>query len=235
MTEDRSAGGGAKLWISAAVRFAMFPVVFLLPAGTWHWWEAWAVIGLYLAYGAVIGTYLWRNDPALLRERMRTSPAQRGQKGWDKVLMILMIVPGMGIFVVPGLDVMRFGWTEPLPLWVEIVALAVHVPCFAFIGWVMRENTYLSRVVKIDVERGHEVITTGPYAIVRHPMYTAVLVMVFAMPLALGSRWGLIPAAVVAALLVVRTALEDRTLHAELPGYVEYAERTRSRLVPGVW
>ncbi len=123
----------------------------------------------------------------------------------------------------------------PLPVWVEICALALHVPSFVFIGWVLRENTYLSRVVKIDDERGHQVITTGPYALVRHPMYTAVIVIMFALPVTLGSRFGLIPAALLVALLMLRTYLEDRTLQAELPGYPEYARETRYRLIPGIW
>ena len=111
----------------------------------------------------------------------------------------------------------------------------LHVPCFFFIAWVMRENTYLSRVVKIDEARGYQVITSGPYAIVRHPMYTAVIVLLFAVPVALGSRIGMIPAVVLTALLVVRTYLEDRTLHAELEGYPKYAKQTPYRLIPRIW
>ena len=235
MADDARTGGGAKAWIGGAFRLAMFPVVFLWPAGDWLWWEAWALVGLYLAYAGGVGVFLFRNDRDLLRERMKVSPAQEGQKGWDKTLMILMMVAGFGIFIVPGFDVVRFGWTGALPTWLEVTALVVNVPCFFWIGWVMHENTYLARVVKIDEERGHTVITTGPYAIVRHPMYTAVVLMIMAMPVALGSRWGLVPAAVMAALLLVRTALEDRTLHRELPGYPEYAQKTPYRLIPGIW
>ena len=182
-----------KAWVSAALRLGLFPVAIFLPAGTWRWWEGWAIVGLYVAYGVTMTIYLSRRDPDLLRERLKSSPAQKGQKGWDKVLMVAMLVPGIALFIVPGLDVGRFEWSTPLPAWVAVVGLALHVPCFAFIGWVMHENSYLARVVKVDEERGHTVVTTGPYAIVRHPMYTAVIVMVFAFPLALGSRWGLIP------------------------------------------
>ena len=218
-----------------AARLAMFPVVFLLPAGTWRWWQAWVLVGIYLSYGAVMGLYLKRHDPALLAERLAASPVQANQAGWDKVLSVLMMVAGFGILLVPGFDVVRFRWSEQLPLWVELTAMAMHLPCFALIGWVMHTNTFLSRVVKIDKARGHHVITTGPYAIVRHPMYVAVIVMIFAMPLALGSRYGLIPAAVMAALIIVRTVLEDRELHAGLPGYPTYAQTTRYRLIPGIW
>ncbi|MCG8425342.1 MAG: isoprenylcysteine carboxylmethyltransferase family protein [Proteobacteria bacterium] len=225
----------ARAWVSLVVRMAAFPVVFLWPAGTWRWWEAWTLIGLWVAYAIAVTAFLARHDPTLLAERMKASPMQKGQKTWDKVIMLLMFTAGIGIFIVPGFDVVRFGWSEPLPVWVRILALLVHVPGFAFISWVMRENTYLSRVVKIDDERGHQVITTGPYALVRHPMYSAVIIMLLATPLALGSRFGLIPAALMVALLVVRTYFEDRTLNAELPGYPEYAKKTRYRLITGIW
>ena len=99
----------------------------------------------------------------------------------------------------------------------------------------MRENTFLSQVVKIDTKRQHEVITTGPYALVRHPMYTAIIVLIFSVPTALGSRYGLIPAFVLAWLLILRTYLEDRTLQTELPNYSDYVKRTNYRLIPGIW
>jgi protein-S-isoprenylcysteine O-methyltransferase Ste14 len=226
---------GAAKWVSVTARLALLPVVLLLPAGTWRWWEAWALVGLYLAYAATISIYLIRNDPALLNERLEASPIQAEQPAWDKVLSVLMLVVGFGILLVPGFDVMRFHWSERLPVWVEITAMVIHLPCFFVIGRVMRANTFLSPVVKIDKARGHEVVTTGPYAIVRHPMYAAVIVMVVAMPLALGSRYGLIPTAAMVVVILVRTVLEDRKLHAELPGYVEYALATRYRLVRGLW
>lgn len=222
-------------WLSIAWRMLFLPLVFLVPAGTWRWWEAWALTAVYLGYAIGIGLYLSRHDPALLAERLKASPVQQGQKGWDKVVMSVMVVAGLSLMIVPGLDVVRFGWSEPLPLWVRLAGLLVQVPAFFFVGLVMRENTFLARVVKIDAGRGHGVITTGPYALVRHPMYLAVLVIIVAMPLALGSRYGLIPALVMAALLVLRTGLEDRTLHHELAGYPEYAQKTRFRLIPGIW
>jgi protein-S-isoprenylcysteine O-methyltransferase Ste14 len=214
---------------------ALFPVALLWPAGTWRWWEVWALVGVWMAYAVSMTVFLSRHDPALLVERLKGSPAQQGQKAWDKVLMLLIFVVGLGMFIVPGFDVMRFRWSEPLPVWVEMLALVAHAPCFLFIAWVTYENTHLSRVVKIADESEHQVITTGPYALVRHPMYAAVIVIVFALPLALGSRFGLIPAALLAVLMIVRTYLEDRTLHAELPDYAEYAKETRYRLIPGIW
>ena len=219
----------------AIVRIALFPVFVLAPAGTLAWWEGWVVCGLYMVYAVGTGIWLARADPELLRERMRASPVQEGQAGWDKLVLTLMAPLGLLLIVVPGLDVVRWGWSEPFPVVAELVAMALHLPALAFIGWVMHTNTFLSRVVKIDEARGHEVITTGPYAIVRHPMYLAVIVLLLAFPVALGSRWGLGPAAAMVGLFVVRTALEDRTLHRELAGYEDYAKQTRSRLFPGLW
>ena len=149
--------------------------------------------------------------------------------------MAVFFVAGIALYVVPGFDVVRYGWSESLPLWIKVIAMIVHIPCFVLLGWVMRENTYLSQVVKIDEQRGHHVITTGPYALVRHPMYTVVIVLLFAVPTALGSRYALLLAVFLTVLLLVRTCLEDRTLHQELAGYAEYARQTRYRLVPGIW
>jgi len=117
----------------------------------------------------------------------------------------------------------------------KIVAILVHFPCLVMLGWVFRENTYLAQVVKIDIERGHQVISTGPYAWVRHPMYTIIIILLFAVPVALGSRYALVVAGFLTVLLVLRTHLEDRTLHAELDGYAEYAKQTPYRLVPWIW
>ena len=224
-----------KLWVRAIFRMVFFSVALMWPAGTWYWWEAWVVIALWTVYGFVMTSYLLRHDPALLKERLRFVPVHQEQKSWDKILMSMFFIAGIGLYLVPGFDVIRFGWSEPLPMWMKVVGMVVQIPCFVLLGWVMRENTYLSQVVKIDEARGHQVITTGPYALVRHPMYTIVIVLLFAMPIALGSRYALILSVFLSVLLVVRTFLEDRTLHEELEGYVEYAEKTRYRLLPGIW
>ena len=179
--------------------------------------------------------YLLRHDPTLLAERLRLVPLDEAQKAWDKVVMLLFFIAGIGLYIVPGFDVVRYEWSEPLPAWMRFVAMFVHLPCFVFLGWVMRENTYLSQVVKIDQEREHQVVTSGPYSLVRHPMYTVAIILLFAVPVALGSRFALILSICLTVLLIVRTYLEDRTLHAELNGYSDYAKNTRYRLVPGIW
>ena len=193
------------------------------------------MVALWAAFGLVMTSYLLRHDPELLVERMKLVPLHKDQKVWDKVIMLLFFISGIALYIVPGFDVVRYEWSEPLPVWMRVIAIVLHLPCFVMLGWVMRENTYLAQVVKIDKEREHKVITTGPYALVRHPMYTIVIVLLFAVPVALGSRYALILAVFLTALLVVRTYLEDRTLHAELAGYPEYARQTLYRLIPGIW
>ncbi|MAE94406.1 MAG: isoprenylcysteine carboxyl methyltransferase [Deltaproteobacteria bacterium] len=235
MNEAAPSGPGAKLWLTLAVRLTLFALIFLLPAGTWRWPEAWGVISLWAGFAIGSTVFLARHDPELLAERAKASPTQEGQKAWDKVVMLGMFAAGIGLYVVPGLDVQRFGWSQPFPAPVEIAAMLLHLPGFALMHWVTRENTFLSRVVKIDEERGHAVITTGPYAVVRHPMYAGIILLVLALPTALGSRFALIPAAALIVLFILRTSLEDRTLQGELQGYPEYAEQTPYRLVPGIW
>ena len=213
----------------------LFAVMLMWPAGTLYWWEAWVIVGLWAIYGVVITCYLLRHDPALLVERLKLVPLHKEQKAWDKVIMLLFFIAGLALYIVPGFDVVRYEWSESLPLWMKILAMLIHLPCFVLLGWVMRENTYLAQVVKIDKARGHHVITTGPYALVRHPMYTIIIILLFAVPVALGSRFALFLAVFLTVLLIVRTYLEDRTLHAELQGYPEYAKQTRYKLIPGLW
>ena len=224
-----------KLWISSVFRIVFFALALLWPAGSFFWWEAWVIIALVTVYGLGMTVYLLRYDPELLLERLKFVPVHQDQKAWDKVIMLIFFVAGISLYLVPGFDVVRFAWSEPLPLWLRVSAMVIHIPCFVLLIWVMRENTYLSQVVKIDEARDHHVITTGPYAVVRHPMYTVVIVLLFAMPVALGSRYALILSVLLTVLLIVRTYLEDRTLHDELDGYVEYAKQTRYRLIPGIW
>lgn len=223
------------IWLRLFTRMTLFAIALLWPAGTWYWWEAWIVIVLWTFFGVVMTHYLLRHDPTLLAERLRLVPLDEAQMAWDKVVMLLFFIAGIGLYIVPGFDVVRYEWSEPLPAWMRFVAMFVHLPCFVFLGWVMRENTYLSQVVKIDQEREHQVVTSGPYSLVRHPMYTVAIILLFAVPVALGSRFALILSICLTVLLIVRTYLEDRTLHAELNGYSDYAKNTQYRLVPGIW
>lgn len=223
------------IWLRFLLRMSLFALALMWPAGTWFWWEAWVMVGLWTVFGVWMTHYLLRSDPALLVERLKLVPIQKDQKTWDKAIMTLFFIAGIALYVVPGFDVVRYSWSEPLPLWMNTIAIVIHVPCFFLLAWVMRENTYLAQVVKIDDERGHRVISTGPYTYVRHPMYTVAIILLIAFPVALGSRYALLLSAFLTLLLFVRTYLEDRTLHAELDGYAEYANQTPYRLVPGIW
>lgn len=216
-------------------RMGFFAVALMWPAGTWQWWQAWVIVGIWSCFVVYMTIYLSRHDPALLAERMQFVPMQKDQKVWDKILMSLFLMAAIVLYIVPGFDVLRYEWSEPLPLWIEAIAMIIHIPCLVLLAWVMRENTYLSQVVKIDDARGQQVITTGPYALVRHPMYSILIVLLFAIPIALGSRFGLIPAAILTILLILRTHFEDRTLHRELADYPAYAKQTAYRLIPGIW
>lgn len=201
----------------------------LIPAGRWDWPAAWAVLIAFT--GFTVATWVLV-DPALIRERARPGP---GVERWDAVLATVS-----GIFLYPGtLIVCGLDAGRPegpaLPPAVEAVALAVFVAGYAFALWAMRVNRFFATYVRIQADRGHRVVTTGPYALVRHPGYAGAMLAHLALPLALGSLWGLVPALCGVAGFTVRTALEDRTLARELDGYAEYRRHVRWRLVPGVW
>lgn len=200
-------------------------------AGRLDWSAAWWFIGAYGVFLAFYAAWGLLRDPEQLRERGREAP---NVKGWDKTIIRAYSALLLVLFVVVGLDAGRFGWTLP-PVAVRWAARAGLVAAAAWLLWVQKTNTFLSRMVRIQQDRGHRVVTTGPYGYVRHPMYAGLVVIFFCIPPALESWWGLVPAAVTAALFVLRTALEDRTLREELDGYAEYARRVRYRLLPGVW
>jgi len=212
------------------VRMGVLAAALLWSAGRWFWWEAWVTVGLWTIFGAVTTRYLLRHDPALLAERLKLLPVSRDQKPWDRVIMTLFFVAGVALYIVPGLDVVRYGWSEPLPLWLRVAAFVAQVPCLAALNRIMRANTWLAQVVKIDEARHQQVITTGPYAPVRHPMYTVTIVLLFATPAALGSRYALLLSLFLTLLLIVRTRLEGRTLHAELEGYPDYARQSSTAM-----
>ncbi len=208
----------------------IFALVFI-PAGSFHWPEAWLVLFFY--FSVVTGAFIWmkKNAPGLLKERMSR---KRDVKSWDKIIMTIYILILMVLIIVPGLDAVRFHWSE-VPLIIKVLGFIGYIPAMGFAAWAMRENAYLSDVVRIQKERGHTVCTTGPYKYVRHPMYVGVILFILCFPLSLGSFYALIPALMIVVLFIVRTSLEDKTLQEELPGYKEYAQKVRYRLLPGVW
>lgn len=193
----------------------------------WAWVYV-AVSALSLALGAL---YVLPRNPAAINERGRASV---GQKPWDRVIVRVYAPLSLGVYVVAGLDA-RFGWTGPLPVWVQVLAAVALCLQNGLVYSAMANNPFLSQVVRVQLERGHRVASTGPYRWIRHPMYAALLVSWPAQALVFGSLWALVPGGLAAAVILVRTALEDLTLRAELPGYAEYARRVRWRVFPGIW
>ena len=199
-------------------------------AGRLDWWEAWALLAIYGLGIAANATWTLRHDPGVINERGRVAP---NAKTWDKIIGLVYTVFLLGTYLVAGLDA-RFSWST-VPLAAKLVGGAGVTFSMALVFWVMTANTFLSSFVRIQDDRGHTTVTTGPYRYVRHPMYAGMFFYFLGTPLLLGSWWALVPSVLNVITFIIRTALEDRTLQAELPGYAEYAQRVRHRLVPGVW
>ena len=202
-------------------------------AGTLAWPAAWIYLGLTAIVSVGGGLWLARHDPALLAERLKPM-IQRDQKPWDKLFMTIILALWVGWIVLMGLDAGRFHWSR-VPLAVQIAGvLLIFIGCY-LVWLTFRENSYAAPVVKIQKERGHRVVTTGPYAYVRHPMYAGALGFLLGAPLLLGSWWGLAGGLLLVLAMGFRAVLEERALHAELEGYTDYAARVRYRLVPYLW
>jgi len=208
-----------------------FILLIFVAAGTFRWPRLWFFLGFYVA--ATSGLMLWlkKRNPGLLKERMTV---KKDAKAWDKTLVKAYTAILMVLYIVIPLDAVRFGWSRVPPA-ISWSAFGIIFLAWLWVFWAFRENAFLSALVRIQSDRGHAVCTTGPYRLVRHPMYLAVILVIVAVPLFLGSLYSLIPAALIVGLFVLRTSLEDRTLHQELPGYADYAARTRWKLVPRVW
>jgi protein-S-isoprenylcysteine O-methyltransferase Ste14 len=200
-----------------------------VPAGI-GWTNGWIFLLVFVLQTAMACLYLWRKNPDIFVARSRV---HAGTKGWDKVVVVFLVLSFLAMFPVAGLD-SRYDWSS-VPLWV--IVLGYVLLSLGMIGsvWAYSVNKFAEPGVRIQTERGHKVIDTGPYARVRHPIYVGGFLLVIGIALALGSLWALIPVAVALPTLVVRTAFEDRLLQDELAGYKEYASRVRYRLVPWVW
>lgn len=223
----------SKLITRSAVWIAAMAAVLFVAAGTVRWPAAWVFLAEMAGFGMALGLWLARHDPALLAERMSTG-FQAAQKTWDKVFMATVFVLWTGWLVLMALDAVRFGWSR-MPVWAQAIGAILIALCM-YVSWVtFRANSYAAPVVKIARERGHRVVDSGPYAHVRHPMYAGALLFFVGTPLLLGSWYGLAATPVLIVVLAVRAVLEERTLAEELPGYRDYAQRVRWRLIPGVW
>jgi protein-S-isoprenylcysteine O-methyltransferase Ste14 len=220
----------SRAWLAIAVLAVVMGLLLFVSAGAVRYWQAWAYLSIFVGASVLITLYLMRKDPALLERRMRGGPTAEKQPA-QRFIMLCASVAFIALLVVPGLD-NRLGWsTVPFQ---GVVAGDVMVAIgFYLIFLVYRENTFTSAI--IEVAENQTVISTGPYAIVRHPMYAGGSVYLFGTPLALGSYWGGVAIAAIMPFLIWRLVDEERFLAAHLPGYIGYQERVRYRLVPFVW
>jgi protein-S-isoprenylcysteine O-methyltransferase Ste14 len=220
----------ARAWLALAILVVVMGLLLFVPAGTIHYWQAWVYLSIFTSASALTTLYLMRHDRALLERRMRGGPTAEQQPA-QKVIMLWTSIGFIALLVVPALDV-RFGWSA-VPLGGVVAGDVLVAIGFYLISLVYRENTFTSAT--IEIAENQRVISTGPYAIVRHPMYASASLYLVGTPLALGSYWGLVPIAAMMPFLIWRLFDEECFLARHLPGYTEYQKRVRHRLVPFVW
>jgi protein-S-isoprenylcysteine O-methyltransferase Ste14 len=219
-----------RTWSKLAVLVVVMGLLLFIPAGTFRYWQTWVYLSIFTGASVLITLYLMRNDPGLLERRMRSGP--RAEKlPTQKFIMLATIIGFMVLLNVPSLD-HRFGWSA-VPLGGELLGDVLVVVGFYFMYLVYRENTFASAT--IQVVEGQTVISTGPYAIIRHPMYASGALYLLGTPLALGSYWGLVAVAATLPFLIWRLLDKERFLAKNLRGYTEYQKRVRHRLIPFVW
>jgi protein-S-isoprenylcysteine O-methyltransferase Ste14 len=205
-------------------------VLLFAPAWTLDFWQAWVYLFIFAASAALITEYLWNKDRALLERRVKAGPTAEREKS-QKYIQLFAAIAFIGIMILPSLD-HRFAWSD-VPLSVTIVGDVLVAFGFLIIFLVFKENTFTAAT--IEVTANQQVISTGPYALVRHPMYAGALVMLFGTPIALGSWWGLLVFVLLTLVIIWRLIDEERLLSQSLPGYLDYKQKVRYRLVPFVW
>ncbi|MFX0081727.1 MAG: methyltransferase family protein [Candidatus Hodarchaeota archaeon] len=217
------------LIIMLGLATALLGLGLFLPFGSFLWLEAWIYLGIFFTFFNIYILYFSKHDPEMLQKRAKPQFKEK----WDKIVMLFMGFGFFPTFIIPGFE-KKYGWSN-IPLLVEIIGFIGLILGLVIIFLVMKENTFLSKAVEIQKDRGHKVITSGPYRIVRHPMYLGFILFIVFYCLALGSLFSLIPAALGIVGIVIRTILEDRMLHKELEGYKEYAQKTKRKLIPWIW
>lgn len=220
-------GTARKVFVRVALILPVLMAILFIPAGTLAYWEAWVYLAVLLIPFFFVLGYFLKINPEFLERRMQMRERESAQRRIINLSLLWFILA----FILPGLDE-RFGWSD-VPVPVVILADLLVLLGYGLVVLVFRENQYASRTVQ--VEQGQQVISTGPYALVRHPMYLGAIVMYLASPVALGSYWALLPALAIVPILVARIVNEEQVLARELSGYVEYRQVTRYRLIPGIW
>lgn len=221
-----------KLLLQNLLWVAGMGALLCLGAGTVHWPAVWVFLATVAVSGMASGVWLAKTDPALLAERMRPV-MQAGQPAADKIFMLVFGGVTLSWFVAMGLE--RRVHASFMPPALQALGLAMLLAATGVVLWVMHENSFAVPVVKVQAERGHHVVSTGPYALVRHPMYSGGVLFCIGAALLLGSWWGVLITPAIAVLFAIRTGIEERTLVADLPDYADYAAQVRYRLLPGVW
>ena len=214
------------------ITFLYFALIMFLAAGTLAWPAAWIYLILLCGWCLIGIILLLKYNPGLLEERLNLS--QQNQKTWDKVILVLFQLFILVWTVLISLDAVRFHWSR-MPLAFQAVGAVAMVVSFFILSLVFRENSFLSGAVRIQEERGHTVVSTGPYHYVRHPMYVGGILLFLSIPLLLGSWYGLLAILLFTPVFLVRAVLEERTLRKELPGYDAYMAQVKYRLIPHVW
>ncbi|MCL4529737.1 MAG: isoprenylcysteine carboxylmethyltransferase family protein [Chloroflexi bacterium] len=229
-TTSLSKNARVQMLIRALLAPIAIIILIFLAAGRWNYWQAWVYIVLNTVIVVLMGT-VFTKDSRLIEERLNP---KGGTKPWDKVYFAITVPLYFVAIILGGLDA-RFGWTKNMPLMIYWGSVAVYLIGQSIFLWARYTNSYFSSVVRIQTDRGQTVCKDGPYRYVRHPGYVGGFLFTLTSGLMLGSWWAFILQAIAASMIIWRTALEDKTLQAELPGYAEYAKETRYRLIPGIW
>lgn len=217
------AGQIGLLFLAVSIAFA--------GAGRIDYWQGWVYAGI-MVLASFLAFIAFAGKAGLMKERREPGP---GARWWDKIFLAVSLPLTLEIVLVSAMDAGRFYWTGDLPAVIYALSYAGCLAGIYIVFWAIRSNEFFSSVARIQADRGHKVVDSGPYKFVRHPGYSGVILFTLGMPLILGSLYGLIGSVIVAAMITVRAELEDRMLRYGLPGYVEYADKTRYRLIPGLW
>jgi protein-S-isoprenylcysteine O-methyltransferase Ste14 len=212
--------------------FILFALALFLPAGSLTWLAGWVFLILFFGFFTSINIWLFKHNPGLLQERM--SLGRSDQKGWDKVLFPLLLALPFAWLAFIALDAVRFHWSS-IPVWVQVIGAVILLFSFRLLFLTFRENSYLSTVVRIQEDRGHKVVSSGPYRYVRHPMYSAFIPFMVGTPLLLGSWYGVLLGLGFMVVLARRAVLEESTLREELQGYAYYMTQVKYRILPYIW
>jgi protein-S-isoprenylcysteine O-methyltransferase Ste14 len=225
---------GARYWTALVITYLLMPLALLISGGDLAWWQGWLYSVLFLIIGIGSRVLAEKRHPGLMAERSRFGKDQN-VKPWDKLLAPLMAISiSFPLFIVAGLD-HYYGWSPEIPIWLNIPGFILILIGYAFASWAIIENRFFSTMTRIQTDRGHMVCDSGPYRMVRHPGYAGNIIALPGIVLALGSIWTTIPVIAALIIAVIRTTLEDKTLQEELPGYRDYVNRVRYRLIPGVF